>query len=266
MTADNDIFSMRGKNVLITGASGHLGTSMARAIAQAGAHVLVNGRSYERCDVLVHGLIDAGLSAEPAVFDITDQGAINRYFGSLADRPLHGLINNAYRGGSGSIAHTTAPSYADSYNVTVIAAHNVLAAARPALSAAVTQCGDASVINIASMYGLVSPDQRIYASAQHANPPYYGAAKAALIQWTRYAACELGAHGIRVNAISPGPFPSPGVQSNSHGFVDDLARKVPLGRIGKATEIAGPVLFLASSASSYVNGANIVVDGGWTCW
>jgi NAD(P)-dependent dehydrogenase (short-subunit alcohol dehydrogenase family) len=116
------------------------------------------------------------------------------------------------------------------------------------------------------MYAMISPDQRIYESASGVNPPFYGAAKAALLQWTRYAACEFGAEGIRVNSISPGPFPSELVQKGSPAFIEKLANKVPMGRVGQSAEIKGPILFLASSASSFVNGANIVVDGGWTCW
>jgi NAD(P)-dependent dehydrogenase (short-subunit alcohol dehydrogenase family) len=117
-----------------------------------------------------------------------------------------------------------------------------------------------------SMYGMVSPDQRVYESKRVANPPFYGAAKAALLQWTRYAACEFGPEGIRVNAISPGPFPSTDVQAANPDFVATLANKVPMGRIGHAKEIQGPLSFLISDASSFVNGTNLVVDGGWTCW
>ncbi len=116
------------------------------------------------------------------------------------------------------------------------------------------------------MYAMVSPDLGVYDSGNVANPPFYGAAKGALLQWTRYAACEFGKEGIRVNSISPGPFPSDAVQEKDPDFIMRLAKKVPMGRIGLAKEIKGPTLFLASSASSYVNGSNLVVDGGWTCW
>jgi NAD(P)-dependent dehydrogenase (short-subunit alcohol dehydrogenase family) len=98
------------------------------------------------------------------------------------------------------------------------------------------------------------------------NPPFYGAAKAALLQWTRYAASEFGKEGIRVNAVSPGPFPSLAMKAANPDFIEALAAKVRMGRIGASDEIKGPMLFLASSAASFVNGANIVVDGGWTCW
>lgn len=260
------IFDIKGKTALITGATGYLGSAMACVLAEAGAHVLVNSRSQERSDALVKKLVDTGYSAEPAVFDVTNQRAIDGFFGSFKGRQLHILINNAYVGGGGSIELSNAKAYADSYDVTILAAHNLLKAALPALRKAVQADGEASVINLASMYAMVSPDQRIYESAAGVNPPFYGAAKAALIQWTRYAACEFGAEGIRVNSISPGPFPSDAVQKNNPAFIEKLANKVPMRRIGLSDEIKGPTLFLASSASSYVNGSNIVVDGGWTCW
>src|SRR5690606_10873889 len=98
-------------------------------------------------------------------------------------------------------------SYKLGYDVTVIAAHNLIKSSLANLRLAVKQRGGASVINMASMYALVSPDSRIYDSPSGVNPPFYGAAKAALLQMTRYAACEFGPEGIRVNAISPGPFP-----------------------------------------------------------
>lgn len=261
-----EIFSLAGKTALITGATGYLGTAMAYALAEAGAHILVNSRSQERSDALVKSLIESGCTAESAVFDVTDQRALNIFFQTRQDAPLHILINNAYAGGAGSIALSKAEDYAKSHEVTVQAAHNLLQAALPSLRKAVSQNGDASVINLASMYAMVSPDQRVYASVQGVNPPFYGTSKAALLQWTRYAACEFGAEGIRVNAISPGPFPSTSVQASNPDFIDKLANKVPMGRIGLPEEIKGPALFLASSASSFVNGSNIVVDGGWTCW
>ena len=260
------IFSLKGKTALITGATGHLGTSMALILAEAGAKVLINSRTFERSDALVARLKADGHAAESAVFDVTSSEEVAAFAERLQGDPLHVLVNNAYVGGAGNVECAESEAYAASYDVTMVAAHRLLTAMLPNLRAAADQCGDASVINLASMYALVSPDQRIYESASAANPPFYGAAKAALLQWTRYAACEFGKEGIRVNAISPGPFPSLSVQTANPGFIETLAAKVPMGRIGASEEIRGPMLFLASSAASFVNGANLVVDGGWTCW
>lgn len=261
-----EIFSLKGKTALITGATGHLGMSMAFIFAEAGSKVLVNSRTFEGSEALVKRLKAEGHSAESAVFDVTSPEEVAFFAEHLQGDPLHILVNNAYVGSAGCLQCSETEAYEASYDVTVIAAHRLLKAMLPCLRLAVQQCGDASVINLASMYALVSPDQCIYESVSAINPPFYGAAKAALLQWTRYAACEFGKEGIRINAVSPGPFPSLAVQSSNQSFIESLAAKVPLKRIGAPDEIKGPMLFLASSAASFVNGTNIVVDGGWTCW
>ena len=116
-----------------------------------------------------------------------------------------------------------------------------------------------------SIYGTVSPDPLIYGETGYDNPPEYGVGKAAINQLTKYVACNFAKYGIRVNVVSPGPFPSNEVQKN-RWFISNLKKKSPMGRIGKPYEIKGIVLFLASKASSYVTGQNIHVDGGWTSW
>ena len=258
---------MRGRTALVTGATGHLGRPMAFVLGEAGAHVLVNSRSLDRGEALAKELRAAGHSSEAAIFDVTNSASVDDYFSRFSpDRPLHALVNNAYGGAGGSIKSSTPEQYEQSYDIAVTAAHRLVISTLPNLRSAVRRDGDASIINLATMYALVSPDQKVYDTESEINPPFYGAAKAALIQWTRYAACEFGTEGIRVNSISPGPFPSKRVQAANPAFVKRLSQKVPLGRIGAADEIKGPVLFLASSASSFVNGANLVVDGGWTCW
>lgn len=261
-----EIFSLEGKTALVTGATGYLGSSMAIALAEAGAKVLINSRSYENCEELVTKICSKGLLAESAAFDICSNSQIKSYISKFGNQPLHILVNNAYAGGAGTIEMSEESSYIESYNASVIAAHRLLKEFLPNLRSAVEESNDASVINIGSMYGIVSPDSKIYETENSVNPPFYGAAKAALIHWTKYAACEFGKERIRVNAISPGPFPSEQVQISNPTFIQKLNNKVPMGRIGYSKEIKGPVLFLASSSSSFVTGTNIVVDGGWTCW
>ena len=266
MSSAPDLFGLAGRTALVTGATGHLGRAMARALAEAGATVLVNGRRPGAVDALVAEIGVSGYLARAAPFDVTDAAAARAALDALAGEPLHILVNNAYAGGAGTLRHATAEAYRASFASVVEAAHNLLDAALPALRRAAERDGDASVVNIASMYGLVSPDLRLYPDPAGANPPAYGAAKAALLQWSRYAACELGRDGIRVNSISPGPFPADAVRADAPDFADALAARTPLGRVGLAEEMRGPLLFLASPAASFVTGANLVVDGGWTAW
>lgn len=126
--------------------------------------------------------------------------------------------------------------------------------------------GTGSFVLFSSMYGLVAPDPSIYHAPMAPNPIDYGAAKAALIQLTRYFAVYYGPTGLRFNCVTPGPFPNPSVQKNNPEFVADLSKKTALGRIGINTEIAGPTLFLLTDSASFVTGQSLVVDGGWTAW
>ena len=124
-----------------------------------------------------------------------------------------------------------------------------------------------TIVNIASMYGVVSPNLSMYEGvcAPYLNPVAYGAGKAAVVQMTRYFGAYLVGKGIRVNSISPGTFPSSKVQENKE-FVRRLSEKNPANRIGLPDDIKGTVLYLCSDASRYVIGQNIMVDGGWTIW
>jgi NAD(P)-dependent dehydrogenase (short-subunit alcohol dehydrogenase family) len=266
LTEEIKLFSLQGKTALVTGGLGHLGSVITRQLALAGATVYVNSRSSEKVKSAVTQLRASGLDVYGASFDVRDDRAVQNFVKTLKVKQLNILVNNAYAGPLGDIKHSDTADYLDSYNTSVVATHRLVRSLLPKLRFAVRKSGDASVINIASMYGIVSADQRIYGSNTSINPPFYGAAKAALIQWSRYAACEFAHEGIRVNSISPGSFPADSVCEANPEFVDRLVDRVPMRRIGKAEEISGPVIFLASAASSYVTGANIVVDGGWTIW
>lgn len=251
-----DLFRLDGAVAIVTGASGWLGTAITSALSSAGAHVVAVARDKSRLASLP--------AAETASCDVTS-----------ADWPLlvrriaedHGridvLVNNAHIGRGGSLRQATPDDYREALELGIIAASEGINAARPGFAASVAAGGSPSVINISSMYGVVSPDPDLYSSEEGRNPPYYGVAKAGLLQLTRYAAAELGPSGVRVNAITPGPFPQHPSRMDPD-FVSRLAARTVLNRIGRPDDIRTAVLFLASPHSAFVTGTNLVIDGGWT--
>ena len=122
------------------------------------------------------------------------------------------------------------------------------------------------ILNVASMYGVVAPDYKIYLNNNHANPPSYGAAKAGIVQLTKYLASFLGKDGVRVNCISPGPFPFKSTVDEIPEFIKTLEDKTMLDKIGNPEDLKGIVALLCSDASNYITGQNISIDGGWTSW
>jgi NAD(P)-dependent dehydrogenase (short-subunit alcohol dehydrogenase family) len=263
------LFGLEGRIAFLSGATGWLGRSMAEALAGAGAHVILNARNQKNLEVLATELAKRDASVSTASFDVTDSSALRQQVEKIGKE--HGrldiLVNNASSGRTGTMESATTEDFDQLYRVNVTAAFELIQATLPFLREAGQRTrGGASVINIASMYGSVSPDGSIYGTSGANNPPYYGAAKAGLIQLTRYAACHLASDRIRVNCISPGPFPKPQFLEKDPGFHDRLRTKNPMGRTGEPAELQGPLLFLASDASSYVTGINLAVDGGWTAW
>jgi NAD(P)-dependent dehydrogenase (short-subunit alcohol dehydrogenase family) len=237
---------------------------MSFALARAGAVVLVNGRDPARLEALARDIAQTGGEAQCACFDVGDLSRARDFF-AARDR-IDVIVNNAVAMTPKPMACLAEADFAETYRSGVVAPFEIVRAARPALRAAAAAAGEASVINIASMYAAVAPDSRIYSVPEQASPFHYGPAKAALLQLTRHLAGELGPDRIRVNALVPGPFPRQAVTDADPGFAGRLAARTMLGRTGRAEEIAGPLLFLASHASSFVTGSALAVDGGWTVW
>lgn len=258
-------FDLSGRGVVITGGGGHLGRAMAHLAADAGATVLIVGRDRPRLDDVASAYVGGAGRIICEAVDVSQEDDISRALDCVISEAgaVDAWVNNAYAGTAGSLLDctrdevaSTVGSLTDTIIVTQVVARRMIAQNR-----------SGSIINIASMYGLVSPQPDVYSDGyeQWRNPPAYGAMKAGLIQFTRYAGAHLAADGIRVNCISPGPFPSDSVQSET-AFIERLRSRVPLGRIGSSSEVAGAMVYLASDASSFTTGANLVVDGGWTAW
>ena len=253
------LFDLSDKTVLITGGYGHLGSVMAEGMTEFGAKVFVLGRSKEK----FHHRFP--LSEDQISFvtcDISDSQSVKQAYSRVYQKQssFDVLINNAYFFRGNDPLNITDSDWNFSMDGVLNSVYRCIREAGGYFE----QQQSGSIINIGSMYGMVSPDFSVYKNAPESLiPPQYGAAKAALIQLTKYFAHYMGPWNVRVNAISPGPFPNSKVQENKH-FIAELESKTALGRIGNPSELIGACVYLASAASSYVTGHNLVVDGGWT--
>ncbi|PWR69630.1 SDR family NAD(P)-dependent oxidoreductase [Methanospirillum stamsii] len=263
-------FNLSNRIILLTGASGYLGTALTMALCAAGAEIIMVGRSEERL-IACKNLVSSVQKEKCHIFcgDIVDINTIQelkKYIQKKYGR-IHGIVNNAYSGKSGELSTIVPEDFFLACQYNLLSPFFLVKELIPLLIRGYSDTGVfSSVVNISSMYGTVSPDPSIYGSSGENNPIHYGATKAGLIQMTRYLACHLSQQGIRFNCISPGPFPNRNNKCNIPNFYKKLADKVPMNRVGEPHEVCGPVVFLLSNASSYVNGVNLPVDGGWTAW
>ncbi|MBI3962894.1 MAG: SDR family oxidoreductase [Deinococcus sp.] len=256
-----ELLDLSGKVALVSGGAGWLGTPMCEGLAEAGARVVVASRDLAKCQALADRLPGKGHVA--MALDISSDQSVCQVVGQAAalEGHLDVLINNAYSGPRPNIGDATAQDFAESFHNGVT---SYFIAAQQAHQYMRHTGG--SIINIASMYGLVASYPEVYVGYNINSPPNYHAAKGALIHLTRHLAAYWARDGIRVNTISPGPFPPDRISSAMPDFIPRLEAKVPMGRIGQRWEVKGAAVFLASQMSSYITGQNIVVDGGWTIW
>jgi NAD(P)-dependent dehydrogenase (short-subunit alcohol dehydrogenase family) len=273
-TTKDSIFDLTGRTALITGAGGILGAGFARILAAHGASVVlvdISGQAAQAAaDAILAQLPQARVL--PLQIDITRPEAVatmietaNAAFGAV-----HILLNNA-AGKSSNVRAFFEPLETFSLDTwREVMAVNVDAAflVAQAVGSDMKRKGiKGSIVQTASIYGVVGPDARIYEGSNYLGGPIntplvYAASKGAIIAMTRYLATYWGADGIRVNSLTPG-----GIESGQNeAFTMRYSHKVPLGRMGSRDELQGAVLFLASDASSYVTGHNLVVDGGFTAW
>lgn len=240
------LFDLTGKVALITGASGHLGSAMSRALSEAGATVVKTSRRE---------------SADSIQIDYMDENSIKRGFESALTKSgrIDILINN----GHDALASDWTDVTADQFNHHLANATGYFLLSRLVRDHAVARKSSASIIMLASMYGSVGSYPDAYEGIGPASPVAYHALKGGILQMTRHLAVYWAKDNVRVNALSPGPFPS---RAANQEMVERLKTKSPMKRMGEPHELKGAVVFLASDASSYMTGQNLIIDGGWTAW
>jgi NAD(P)-dependent dehydrogenase (short-subunit alcohol dehydrogenase family) len=257
-----ELFDMTGRSALITGASGHLGQSLARALAEAGACVMAASRHLEKAKAVADALPAPGGAEHRAVqIDHLDEESLNRGFDDAVGQAgqIDVLVNNGQQGHSLDWTNVTA----EAFNRDLQNATGYFLLARRLRDHAVERGTQATVIMIGSMYGVVGSYPDAYEGIYTASPVQYHTLKGGIVQMTRHLAVYWAQDRIRVNCLSPGPFPS---ETIPQAMVENLKSKSPMRRTGSPHELKGPLLLLASDAGSYLTGQNLMVDGGWTAW
>ena len=253
-----ELFDLQGKIAVVTGGSGIYGKPISEALAEAGAHVIIASRNIDNCEQWVQELHKNGLKASAEQYDQNDEASIIDFSHRVADK--HGavdiLVNN-------SVARTMI-RYEDPLEAwqqsMAINSTGLFAICRAFMKLMISQ-QSGNIVNIGSIQGVVAPDFKNYEGCDFSTPPDYHFNKHGMLGLTKYLAAMAGSHNVRVNAISPGGY-NPDLKNE---FNSKYCKRVFLGRMGEYDDIKGVVVFLASEASRYITGQNIIVDGGYTC-
>ena len=259
-----DLFDLTDRVAVITGGVGVLGLQFAHALAERGAHIVLADLDQTTCDQCAAKI---GAEYETASLGIACDVAKPEDVARLVDRTMaeYGridvLVNNAATQPPGFF--TPLEEYSlDAWNEVLAVNLTGMFLVAQAVGKVMVNQKKGSIINIASIYGIGGPDHRVYAGCEFNTPAAYAVSKAGVIGLTKYLATYWADKGVRVSAITPG-----GVYRNHEDpFLSAYEAHVPMGRMAEEHEISGAVVYLASDASSYVTGHNLIVDGGWTAW
>ena len=255
----NNLFSLKNKTAIVTGGCGLIGREIVRGLSQFGADVFIADQNEPEAKILT----EQRQNIKYVNLDITSVDSVSDGLKRVVieSGTIDILVNCAYpRTKDWGAKFENINFYSWKLNVDNHLGGYFLMCKETAMI--MKENGGGSIINVASIYGVVAPDFSIYDGTEMTMPAAYAPIKAGIIAVTKYIATYYGSYNIRSNAISPG-----GIYDNQEpSFVEKYSRKTPLCRMGKPDEIVGGVIYLASDASSFVTGQNILVDGGWTAW
>lgn len=262
-------FDLSDDVALLTGGSGILGSRFAHALVQHGARIALVDRDAAKAQAVAEEInAQQGRRAWAYATDITDTEGLRKLQNQIASDigDVTVLINNAAAKTANFFAPFNRFPLTDWDEVMHVNVTGAMLCCQ-VFGSAMAQRGRGSVINIMSIYGVIAPDQRIYEGSSYEGhaintPAVYATSKAAIWGLTKYLATYWADKGVRVNAISPG-----GIMSGQNEtFVQRYSARVPMGRMASRDEMSGALIFLASKASSYMTGQNLVIDGGLSVW
>ena len=260
----HSIFSLDNKVAIVTGAVGHLGSAISNCLVEFGATVILLGRTEKTLKDFVDKQKQRNNNKlEYFVCDVTNDNEFKKIVENVISKygRIDLLVNNAYGKQDVEFKEITKKLWNQGLEISLNHYFTCIKEVSPYL----LKAQNGSIINISSIYGTLGTDQRVYTPLDKITPPYYSVAKGGILQMTKYFSTLWAKNGIRVNAISPGVFP-PKRGSERLDYMHELTSRVPMGRIGQPKDLEGVVILLASDASSYITGQNIIVDGGWSVW
>jgi NAD(P)-dependent dehydrogenase (short-subunit alcohol dehydrogenase family) len=266
-----DLFSLKDKVALVTGALGLIGKHHCYALAEAGASVVVCDLNEIECADFASSLsvLSLGISA-----DITNKKSVIKLkekiianYGKIDVLVNNAAVNDKFEDPQTALAESMFENYPlEMFKKSLDVNVTGMFLCSQVIGNEMAERGSGSIINVASTYGIVAPDQSVYKNEKGEQIFYKSAAypvtKGAVISFTKFLAAYWGNKGVRVNTLSPG-----GVKDKQDEFfIENYSAKTPLGRMADPGDYKGALVFLASDASAYMTGANLIVDGGWTAW
>ncbi len=264
-------FDLKGRVAVVTGATGLIGRHHCQALAEAGAHVVCADLDLGKCEDLAKSLMSRSIGLK---LDVTSQASCREglqkvlsTFNAVDILVNNAAINDMFENPTVALDQSKFENYpVEMFRKMLDVNVAGMFLCSQVFGTEMAKQGSGSIINIASTYGIVGPNQSLYLRPDGTHAMFksaaYPASKGAVISFTRFLAAYWGSQGVRVNTLSPG-----GVENSQDVFfVEEYSKRTPLGRMADPTDYKGALVFLASEASRYMTGANLVVDGGFTTW